>query len=253
MGLGGFVNRVLALANLKLVWVDESGSGPKPGNRYDLGPEELDGMDRETRRILNLLHYTKSSTSSYNAEEYESAYHSIMIGGTRFAGQRDPGQRLEGVDFEFDGATVLDIGCNQGGMLMEVADRIKYGIGIDYDSRVVNAANRVSSHRRNENLGFFAFDVEQEKLELVRNLLPDAKVDIVFLLAVCMWVENWRELITFCASISDGLLFESNGTDEQQRDQEEYLKSTYGSVDLIRSTAPDDPQQKNRKLYLCAV
>lgn len=252
MGIGAYVNRLLGVANLKLSRVAREDFS-KVGNRYDLGPETLDGMDREARRILNLLSYTKSSGSSYDAEEYESAYHSITIANQRFAGQRNPGERLDGVSFDFSGATVLDIGCNQGGMLLEVADRIKYGVGVDFDHRMVNAANRICWNKQVDNLKFYIFDVQRENLEMLPNLIPDSKVDIVFLLAVCMWITKWKELITLCATLSDRMLFESNGSDEQQREQEEFLEATYGRMDIVRLSSPDDPKQKKRKLYLCSV
>lgn len=252
MELATHINRLLGLVNLKVVRVPGKTTSV-PSSLYDLGPESLDGMNRETRRILNILNYTKSSGSSYDADEFQSAYHSITIGGRRFTGQRDPGERLRGVPFDFSGATVLDIGCNQGGMLLEVADQIKHGIGVDFDSRMVNAANSLRSHKRLANVEFFVFDVEKERLDVLRNFLPGPRVDVVFLLSVCMWIANWRQVISFCANVSDTLVFESNGNEQQQVEQEEHLKVSYRHVQLLRSSSPDDPNQKLRKLYFCKV
>jgi SAM-dependent methyltransferase len=75
--------------------------------------------------------------------------------------------------------TALDLGCNQGGMLLEIAEIIKVGIGIDYDSRVINATNRISSFRRYTNLRFYVFDLEGEIPGMIDNFLPES-VDIVF-------------------------------------------------------------------------
>ncbi len=76
-------------------------------------------------------------------------------------------------------------------------------------------------------------------------------MDIVFLLSVCMWIRNWKEVVAKARSLADNMLFESNGTEEQQVEQEEVLKTLYSNVQLIRSSSPDDSRQQARKLYLC--
>jgi 2-polyprenyl-3-methyl-5-hydroxy-6-metoxy-1,4-benzoquinol methylase len=85
-------------------------------DRLDTQVEELDGLDIGTRKIINLLNYTKRSASAYDGQGYDVGYHSFNINGKQFKGQRDPKQRLSNVNYDFTGKTVLDIGCNQGGM-----------------------------------------------------------------------------------------------------------------------------------------
>src|SRR6185312_11844242 len=80
---------------------------PKYVRRYDLESQDVGGLDCGTRKVLNLLNYTKDSGSDYAATAFESAYHTIRLGQHEFAGQRNPCQRLAGVPFEFDGATVF--------------------------------------------------------------------------------------------------------------------------------------------------
>ena len=58
---------------------------------------------------------------------------------------------------------MLDIGCNQGGMLYELSNRIKYGVGIDYDSRMINVANKIKSHNKLNHLDYYVFDLEKEQ------------------------------------------------------------------------------------------
>jgi hypothetical protein len=66
-----------------------------------------------------------------------------------------------------------------------------------------------------------------------------------------MWLKNWKSVIDAAKSFSPALLFESNGSDEQQHDQEEYLRGAYDNVLLLRHTSPDDPGQQRRRLFLC--
>ena len=221
--------------------------------RFNLDMEFEEELDRETRKVLNLLHYTKGSGTAYNASRFDSAYHSITIDGKDFAGQRKPEKRLADVPYDFTDKVVLDIGCNQGGMLFCIADKIRQGIGVDYDARMINAANRLGTTLKTNNIHFYVFNLLTERLDIIDNFLPEnqVKVDIVFLLSVCLWLNNWRDVIDKASSLADCLLFESNGTEDQQRDQREHLVKTYKEVQRIRDTSPDDPINTSRELYLC--
>lgn len=250
MKLGKFVNRNLSRFGVKLIRVKKEPEA-RPGNTYALDADDPSHIDIELRKLLNLISYTKTAGSPYDAQEFPSAYHTFRIGEYEFKGQRDPEQRLLDVPFDFDGVTVLDLGCNQGGMLFSIANRIKHGIGVDYDYRMVNAANRIRAYKQARNLDFYVFDLDKENLELLGNFLLGTAVDIVFLLSVCMWLKIWRAVIDAARSISRAMLFESNGTEEQQREQEAHLRLRYEVVTMIRATSTDDPGQLNRRLFLC--
>jgi hypothetical protein len=214
----------------------------------------LDGhgtdIDRSFAQVCNLLNYTKTSETLYSAARYPAGYHTIEIDGRRLQGQRIPSERLKPVPVDFHGKTVLDIGCNQGGMLFELSN-LKWGVGLDYDAHMINAANRIKSLREFTNLNFYVLDLEKEPLNLIEDFMPEPKVDIVFLLAVCMWISNWQEVISYSASISESMLFETTGPDEQQELQEAYLRKLYGDIVLVAGRSEDDPGRKQRKLFYC--
>jgi SAM-dependent methyltransferase len=220
-------------------------------------PERIDTTNsieeysKEELKLINLLNYTKKSASTYSGELYDVGYHTFNLGNKTLRGQRNPEERLKNVPYDFTNKSVLDIGSNQGGMLNACANDIKFGIGVDYDARMINVANRIKEHKENRNLQFYVFDLENENLLYLQDFLPTDKVDICFLLSVCMWLKNWKELITFVQEISETLLFESNGSDIQQKEQIAYLKSIYREVLLINEISDDDPLQKKRKLLLC--
>lgn len=206
----------------------------------------------ERMRVMNVLNYTKTSESAYNGGEFPAGYHSLHLGELELQGQREPMERIKLVPLDFTGLTVLDIGCNQGGMLYSLSSKLAHGVGIDFDSRLVNAANKIRSHAGISNLDFYVFNLEKEDLNLIRDFLPAERVDIVFLLAVCMWIDNWKEVIQFAKSISGHMLFETNGKPEQQMEQVDYLQSLYKSVELLSEQSKEDVLQRNRKLYLCS-
>jgi hypothetical protein len=136
-------------------------------------------------------------------------------------------------------------------MLLPLASSIRWGVGLDYDHRMVNAATRICRQTPHRNLDFYVFDLDREPLELIENFLPDGKADICFLLSVCMWLDRWQDVVHHAASLSSELLFEANGTAEQQRAQESLLRSLYYDVHRLSDASEDDAVQKQRKLFRC--
>ena len=204
--------------------------------------------ERLFRQIQNILNFTKTSNSHYSAEQFPAAYHTINVNGRQVPGQRDPSKRLASVPIDFHGKSVLDLGCNQGGMIHQIQSLIKWGVGIDYDPRMINAANRIKSVNASENISFYIVDLQNDPLELIGDFMPDRKADICFLLSVCMWLKNWQQVIDFAHSKSNSMLFETNGSPVQQDQQINYLKAKYSVVSMLSETSDDDPIQKSRKL-----
>lgn len=91
--------------------------------RMETGVAEND-LEMDLIKIRNLLNYTKTSESLYSANQFPAGYHTLRIRDHEFKGQRDPSIRFEKVRFDFAGKSVLDIGCNQGGMLFAILARL---------------------------------------------------------------------------------------------------------------------------------
>jgi SAM-dependent methyltransferase len=204
----------------------------------------------ELNKIKNLLQYTKTSGKSYSGNSYEGGYHTVVIEGETISGQRNPAERLKNLPYDFTDKVVLDIGSNQGGMLFSIEKEIKEGVGIDFDYRLVNASNRITSNKMIGKINFFVFDLQKEELNLISNFVKSDKIDIIFLLSVAMWIKNWKEVYIWCSINSDNLLFESNGTEEQQEEQLSFLKDLYQESVLISEKSHDDKRIKKRQLYL---
>lgn len=220
----------------------------------EISNKKYEGNDIDIDKVLELLNYAKTSGKSYNGFFYNSAYHSLNLKGYYFRGQRECNLRLKKVPYNFRDKVVLDIGCNVGGMLHSLSSKINKGIGLDYDYRLINAANSIKDINSSNNLSFYIFDLEKEDLNLINNyvLIDREKVDICFLLSICMWIKNWKEVIKFVSKISDNLLFETNGTENQQLNQIEELKKYYENITFIEETSDDDPGQPYRKLIFCS-
>jgi SAM-dependent methyltransferase len=221
--------------------------------RYDFSRIETENCinddERLFRQIQNVLNFTKTSNSDYSAKQFAAAYHTININGREIPGQRNPSTRLASVPIDFRGKTVLDLGCNQGGMLHQIRSLVKWGVGVDYDPRMINAANRIKSVNASENIAFYIFDLQNDPLELIDDFMPDRKADVCFLLSVCMWLKNWQQVIDFAHSKSNSMLFETNGSPFQQDQQINYLKKKYSAISMLSETSDDDSVQKCRKLF----
>lgn len=201
-------------------------------------------------KIKNLLQYTATSGKAYNGGAFEGSYHTLNILGETIKGQRMPSYRYEGIDYDFTGKTVLDIGSNQGGMLYEIQSKVKQGIGVDFDHRLVNVANRISDAHNYNNLSFYVFNLDKEDYNLLNNF-ADEKIDAIFLLSVCMWIKDSKSLVHWVYENSTHCLFETNGKKEQQQEQIDFLRSLYSDVTITHDTSDDDPGQKKRKTVWC--
>jgi len=204
------------------------------------------------QKILNMISYAKNPKVSYGGTKYEYGYHSLDIGELLIKGQRNITKRISLIPYNFKNKTVLDIGCGPGGMLHALSNVINYGVGIDRDYKQINVANAVKDINSEYLLHFYVMDLINEPLTLIQDfLMVYKKVDVCFFLSLAKWISNWTEVLKYCKSISNTLIFESNGKDQQQQKQENFIKKVYNNVKLISKTSDDDPKQKNRRLYIC--
>jgi SAM-dependent methyltransferase len=109
--------------------------------------------------------------------QFGENYTSIYINGNLVSeGGRDPYFRLNLVPIDFDNKTVLDLGCNCGGMLFALCDKIKKGFGFEVNQHAIDFANSIRKDFHIENLEFSVKDLEKkDEIEF-----PES--DIVFML-----------------------------------------------------------------------
>jgi hypothetical protein len=268
VGDWAFQNLVYSPENASIINVDSEGfysfQTPSVENNLAAIEEELTDIyqilealdsdlpgDIKTVAAFRILDEVRRSGTAYSGGRFLVGYHSMELHGKLFRGQRQCSERLAGVPYDFHGKIVADLGCNCGGMLHAMSKSIKKGYGFDYNPKCVNAAHVVKALNQSSNLEFFNFDLDRDDLTLLPSFTLDQKVDICFLLSVCMWLKRWQEVVLQAVDLSDTLLFESNGTALQQEEQEALLYSCYSTVQLLSDNSPDDPLQSDRKLYLC--
>jgi SAM-dependent methyltransferase len=202
----------------------------------------------DTSKLLNLINYAKKRDTSYSGSSFPSGYHQLTVAGQVLIGQRNPLARLAKVPYDFRGRSVLDVGCNEGGMVLALADEVRWAVGVDSDSRLLNVATRLSALRRLAHVNFYCLDLELDPLSLLGDLVPEFRVDITFFMAMCDWVPSWRNVIQYISHMSDALLFETNGSGGFQLEQIAYDGTMYPVVQLLSETSEDDPQWPRKML-----
>lgn len=207
--------------------------------------------DEKTVAVFKILDEVRRSGESYSGVDFLIGYHSLELNGKMFRGQRECSERLARIPFDFKCKVVVDFGCNSGGMLHALSKEIKKGFGFDFNPKCVNAAQAIKSLNQCANLEFFNFDFDRDELSLIPCLLLHEKVDICFLLSICMWLKRWRMVVHQAAMLAETLLFETNGSVAQQEEQVALLQTYFGHVTLLSKSSEDDPLQSERKLYLC--
>jgi SAM-dependent methyltransferase len=202
--------------------------------------------------VLRVLDYSKSNKEWFDSRELFAGYHSVSIQGQRFKGQRDPEQRLAKIDgYDFAGKRVLDVGCSNGGLLHALAPRIEFGVGVDFNTKCINAANSLKAANGVQNVHFYTFDLDQEDLAMLRDFVLGEQVDICFFLNLSLWVKRWQAVFESCARLTKTMLFEAHGSQLQQDEQLSFVRSRYSSVRLISEQSDDDPTYAKRATYLC--
>ena len=137
-------------------------------------------------------------------------YHEFDLEGIYIPGQRSPRKRLSVYQqfVSFDQKTIVDFGCNVGGMLFHLP-QVKQGVGLDFDIKCINAANNIKGILNRPELAFHWFDFDNVALSLLDRLLPPT-IDYIFLLAIGGWVRNWQDLFTYALNTKAEIIYESH-------------------------------------------
>lgn len=194
-----------------------------------------------TDELKRILHSTIDGTHSngwFNRTTF--GYHSFKISNFEIIGQRKPHIRLEKIKkyYDFTNKRVLDFGCNNGGMLFHIPE-IEAGLGIDFDTRCIDACHRI------QKLLMFSTDYKFEQGDLneidIAKKCNEFKPDCVFLLSLGMWVKDWKHLYKSVYDNSKTIIFEQNHiSDSDAFLQLDYFFKLGANIQMISSESNDD-------------
>jgi SAM-dependent methyltransferase len=153
-------------------------------------------------------------------------------------GTRDPLSRINSIPVDFSNKSVLDLGCNVGGILFAISDKISEGHGYDVNPGAIDTAIEIKEKYKLDHLTFTLANLENSEN------IKFPKTDIVFMLSIAVWVPNWQDIINqLDPSI---LIFEAHGKEHTKVNQVDFLQSKFSEVLLLKT-----PEGDYRNLYLC--
>jgi len=182
-----------------------------------------------------------------NRTEY--GYHSFNIYNFKITGQRNPVERLNKIKkyINFENKSVLDLGCNTGGMLFHIPE-INKGIGVDIDNNCIEFCKIFSDCLKyTTEYNFIVHDLNTID---INNILNNTKVDIIFLFSIGSWVKNWKSLYDQAFNSTNIILLETNN-DNEGIPQLKYFEELNAKITLISENSDDDLTKNfGRKTYM---
>jgi len=185
-----------------------------------------------------------------NSNKLQSGYHSYNTFGLDLQGQRNCSIRINNImkNYSFDNKTVLDIGCNTGGMTFHIPN-IGYGFGLDYDNNCIAFAKRLGELANKNKYHFETFDFDKRNLNDLHKIV-NKKVDTIILCSMGSWVKKWEQLYQYCYNLKSDIIFETNN-DTEGEPQLKFWRDNNMNIKLIINNSKDDITGNNRrKTYL---
>lgn len=176
--------------------------------------------------------------NGWNNKRAEYGYHSFDIFNICFIGQRKPIERLKAIKphVNFYNKSVLDIGCNTGGMLMHLPE-ISKGVGIDFDKCCIDAANTIADITKlHKSLKFIQGDLDIFDLD---TLAEEGPFDIIFLCSMGSWIRDWKRLYMWALHTAPTIIFEENNETEG-KPQIDFFTENGCILKKIIAYSPDD-------------
>lgn len=132
-----------------------------------------------------------------------------------------------------------------------LSDKVAFGVGVDFNAKCINAANALKAINRRDNIHFYTFDLDKEDLSMLRHFVFGEPVDVCLFFNISIWVKRWKQAFLLCADLTDTMMFEAHGSDEQQAEQMSFVRSIYADIKLVSEQSDDDPTYAKRKMYVC--
>jgi SAM-dependent methyltransferase len=187
--------------------------------------------------------------NGWNNHRGEFGYHSFSFAGLHLKGQRNNLMRISELKkfINFVDKSVLDLGCNTGGLLHHLPE-IKKGRGYDCDESCLVAANLINTTVRFHNdLLFQTANLETVDLS---TLAKKGEFDIIFLCSIGSWIKNWREVYAWAVKTIPLVVFEENNASEGASQLALFRDCGCKVTKIIEHSPDDNTGNRLRNTYL---
>ena len=208
-------------------------------------------MKDKMASVLKVLNYTKADEVGVDEASFVADYNAACIQDEIFLWHRSPQVDLLPIRYDFSGKRALDLGCLNGDLLHRLTHTLSFGVGVDANSRRINAANALKAVSQAENIHFYTFDLNTEDLSMLTSFALGESFDICLCANVLLDVNRWKELLLFCSTNSAALFVETYGNADEQEKQFNFIESLYQNIKLIAYFQNSESMDLDRKMYFC--
>jgi 2-polyprenyl-3-methyl-5-hydroxy-6-metoxy-1,4-benzoquinol methylase len=194
---------------------------------------------KERLRQTCLTFATKTTRHICRAERIYSSFSLPYFGVNANETQRNSSIRLQ--DFgitkqSLGGKTVLDLGCNAGGMLFEMQ---KYSpgqcLGVEYDSEKVLIAQQIAAYNGLNNVKFIQADVDHTDAHQL-----SGPYDVVFCLALEKHIQNPPKLYELLSQVTrEVLYFEGNSNTNPKKVKKALSEAGFRNIRILGMSRDD--------------
>ncbi len=216
---------------------------------------ELEGdIETELEHASRYWHTALKPQGKHLARRHgqPTVYTSIDLPHTKVTGARNSSERLEAFHTtwarggDLRGRSILDLGCNTGGMLFAV-QKHKPGrcLGVEHGADKMRVARRIATYNALDNMKFMAGDLDALT---ARQIVGEKQFDIVFSFAVERHIKDRPRFYRLLGEVTkDILYFETNAISEPADVRRLLLEEGgFAFVDQL----PAGPNSGKRALFL---
>jgi len=204
--------------------------------------------------LQTIEHALQQTTKSHHSNGWSNdrapyGYHSFDLWNLSCKGQRNPKKRLDIMrqHYNFTGKTLVDIGCNTGGMMFHCLE-LKSAYGTDMDVSSIEAAKIIQ--KQLVIFPTYQFTVANFDECEPSVAFPSTDVDVVFLLSLGSWIKKWKEVYIYAVNHASTIFLETNN-DGEGNSQLALFTELDCDVTMISAQSTDDcTGNHGRKLYM---
>lgn len=216
--------------------------------KKDLNLQEQEAI----ARVTLLLSKVESRQKKYSNDSFPAGSYSLYLNNFKLEGRRDPDNLLKTIIEKIKGKRVLDIGCEQGGVLIYLRECIEWGVGLDPEVKLIESANILKESLKSKTINFEYFDYNRESHLISTDVFPDKKNPNLVLILSKNWKHDKRiNILKWAASIGSDILIELEGSITSIKKEKDFLNSNYKEVSAISTSGLENKitGRRTRILY----
>ncbi len=186
----------------------------------------------------------------------EGGYNSFEVFNLNISGQRNNKVRIQEISkyVTLENTKIIDFGCNTGGLMFHIKNP-KFVLGVDFDKHSIKACNYIHKLLIKEDSSlkdkykFLCKDLNNVNYNFIDNYIPN-KADIIFLMSLGSWINNWRNLYEYSLTKGKQIILEVNNAKEGKEQLDFFYENNKKIQKIIDNSKDDTTGNNKRSTYL---